>query len=161
MSRAPWGWPVAGSPVLTAREAAAAMALLMVRTEPAAHVIAFDTRCHEPELRAAQKLGQVLATMNRWCGDTDIAQPVLYALKRGLVVDGFVIVTDNETWAGDVHAAEALEAYRRDVNPDARIAVLATAANRGSVIDPADPLAFAACGFDAGVPRLVAEFLAA
>ena len=39
-------------------------------------------------------------------------------------------------------------------------ACLSTAATHGQVVDPEDPLAFGAAGFDAAVPRLVTEFLA-
>lgn len=154
-------WAFAGSPALKAREAGGAMALQMLRCEPKAHVIAFDTDCYEPGLSRRQRLDDVLRAMDRWGGGTDLAQPILYAYHRRLEVEGFVVVTDNETWAGQVHAAEALAAYRREVNPTARIAVLATAANRGSVVDPGDALAFGACGFDASVPQLLADFLAA
>ena len=79
---------------------------------------------------------------------------------RGLAADGFVVATDHETWAGRVHATEALARYRAEINPAAKVALLATAANGGQVVDPADPLAFGAAGFDAAVPRLVTDFLA-
>ncbi len=154
------GWPVAGSPVLRAYEAAGAVALTMLRTETAAQVIAFDTRVHQPSLSRRQRLDDVTKSLSRWGGGTDLSLPFLYALDRRLEVDGFVIATDHETWAGRVHAAEALDRYRAEVNPSAKVALLATAANGGQVIDPADPLAFGAAGFDAAVPRLVTGFMA-
>lgn len=54
---------------------------------------------------------------------------------------------------------QALARYRADVNPQARIAVLAVAANAGSVVPEDDALAFGASGFDAAVPTLLADFL--
>ena len=153
-------WPTAGSPVLSAAEAAAAMALLFVRTEREPIVVSFDTKVRQEALTPGQRLDDVMAKLaNRW-GGTDVAQPILYALRERLEVDAFVLLTDQETWAGQRHAQEALADYRAKVNPAARIACLSTAANHGQVVDPEDPLAFGAAGFDAAVPRLLADFLA-
>ena len=33
-------------------------------------------------------------------GGTDCAQPMLYAKRKKLAVDVFIVYTDNETWAG-------------------------------------------------------------
>lgn len=33
---------------------------------------------------------------------------MLYALDRGKAVDTFAVYTDSETWAGDIHPAQAL-----------------------------------------------------
>ena len=33
-------------------------------------------------------------------GGTDCAQPMLYAKKKRLEVDVFIVYTDSETWAG-------------------------------------------------------------
>ena len=38
---------------------------------------------------------------------TDCAQPMIWAQEHRVDVDTFVIYTDNETWAGDVHPAQA------------------------------------------------------
>jgi hypothetical protein len=56
---------------------------------------------------------------------------------------------------------QALARYRGRVNPIAKAVVLAVAANRGSVVNADDPLSFGACGFDATVPQLVADFVRA
>jgi 60 kDa SS-A/Ro ribonucleoprotein len=37
---------------------------------------------------------------------------MLYAQAKGREIDTFVIYTDSETWAGDVHPAQALADYR-------------------------------------------------
>ena len=41
-------------------------------------------------------------------GGTDCALPMLYATRKRLPVDAFVVMTDNETWAGNIHPVEAL-----------------------------------------------------
>ena len=128
--------PVAGSPVLSASEAAAAMAVQLVRTEPSVQVVSFDTGVRSEAVSQRQRLDDVVAQFaTRW-GGTDLAQPVIYALERKLPVDAFVVLTDHETWAGRRHAAQALADYRRRINPEAKVVLLATAANHGQVIDP-------------------------
>jgi 60 kDa SS-A/Ro ribonucleoprotein len=149
----------AGSPGLSCMEAAAAVAMQFVRVERHAHVVAFDTDVHQPAVTPTQRLDDVARSLARWNGGTDVAAPIAYALGGGLVVDAFVVITDNETWAGREHPVQALARYRQRLNPAAKIAVLAAAANRGAVVKDDDPLAFGACGFDAAVPQLVADFI--
>ena len=36
-------------------------------------------------------------------------------LRRRLPVDCFVVITDNETWAGDIHPVEVLRQYREGI----------------------------------------------
>ncbi len=104
------------------------------------------------------RLGQAFGT---WGGGTDVALPIHYAIERHLEVDGIVIVTDHETWYGHEHPIAAFERYRQQLNPRARLALLATAANQGSLVPDDDPACFGASGFDAAVPELLGEFLRA
>ena len=148
-----------GTSVLAPYEAGAALAMQYVRTEPHLHVVAFDTGVYTPALTPRQRLDDVARTFGQWGGGTNVALPVLHALERKLEVDAFVIVTDNETWAGDEHPDQALGRYRAKVNPEARIAVLAVTANQGAVVQEEDAGAFGVAGFDAAVPELVADFI--
>ncbi len=149
----------AGSPMLGCVEAAIAMAMLFVRTEKKVHTMAFDTIAHEFTMTRSQRLDDVINNMTRWGGGTNLSLPVAYALKNKLEVDAFVILTDSETWVGQAHPVQTLYQYRQQINPQARLVVLATAAHHGSIIDPTDPLSFGVAGFDAAVPQLVAEFI--
>lgn len=153
------GTRCAGSPVLTAHHAAAAMAMLFLRREKQAAVIAFDTQVHEPGLSPNQRLDDVVARLSQWGGGTDVALPMQYALQRRLMVDAFVLITDSETWAGRQHPIQALAEYRRQINPRAKAVVLAVAANGGSVVPDDDALSLGVAGFDAAVPQVVADFL--
>jgi 60 kDa SS-A/Ro ribonucleoprotein len=121
--------------------------------------MAFDTAAHEFTITRKQRLDDVMNSMTKWGGGTDLSLPVAYALKKKLTVDAFVILTDNETWAGREHAVQTLHQYRQRINPSAKLVVLASSANAGSVIDPNDPLSFGVAGFDAAAPQLVAEFI--
>jgi len=83
---------------------------------------------------------------------------MLYAQAQGLEVDTFVIYTDSETWAGDVHPAQALRDYRRASGIDARLVVVGMVSNGFSIADPADAGMLDVVGFDTATPQLVADF---
>lgn len=153
------GSSCAGSPILSAVEAAAAMATFLVRTESKAHVMAFDTAAREFPLTSTQRLDDVVASIVKWGGGTDLSLPVTYALERKLEVDAIVILTDSETWAGKQHAVQALYQYRQRINPQAKLVVMAATANGGTICDPSDPLSFGVAGFDAAAPQLVMDFI--
>lgn len=151
---------VAGSP-LTPREAAAAMALVTLATEHDAEVVAFQDKLMPLALSPRQRLDDaVRATANLPFGRTDCAQPMLYALQRGLRVDAFVIYTDNETWAGEVHPSEALRRYRRETGIDARLVVVGLTSTGFAIADPADAGMLDVVGFDAAAPQLIGDFIA-
>jgi 60 kDa SS-A/Ro ribonucleoprotein len=75
------------------------------------------------------------------------------------VFDAFIILSDNETWAGNQHCSQALAEYRKEVNPAARLVCCAMAANQASVVDPDDALSIGCAGLDANLPAIVAEFI--
>ena len=172
---------VAGMP-LTPREASAGLALVLTATEPMTHVIGFTGggRAWAPpgarqaavagvgaysrsvsELRISPRMrldDAVREVSDLPFGATDCALPMLYALERTLAVDTFVVITDNETWAGDIHPHEALERYRTAMGIDAKLIVLATSASKFSIADPADRGMLDIAGFDAAVPGLISAF---
>jgi 60 kDa SS-A/Ro ribonucleoprotein len=149
----------AGSPVLSCVEAAVAMAMLFVRTEKKVHTIAFDTEAYDFTITRKQRLDDVIKDIDKWGGGTDLSLPIAYALKKKLEIDAFVVVTDNETWAGQEHPIQMLYQYRARINPNTKLIVIATSANRGSVVEPNDPLSLGVAGFDASAPQLVTAFI--
>jgi len=160
---------VAGSP-LSPREAASAMALVLAATEPQTVTTAFTAAgasswmpgrnpISQLPLRASQTLDDVLAmTRSLPFGATDCALPMRYAAERGLEVDCFVVLTDSETWAGDVHPVKALQAYRKQSGIDARLVVIGMVSNGFSIADPADRGMLDVVGFDTATPALVSAF---
>jgi 60 kDa SS-A/Ro ribonucleoprotein len=81
-----------------------------------------------------------------------------YALDREREIDAFVIYTDSETWAGEVHPAQALTDYRRASGIDARLVVVGMVSNGFSIADPNDRGMLDVVGFDTATPQLVADF---
>lgn len=165
-----WGANV-GDSSLTAAEAAGALSLVIQKTEPQTHTVAFasaggrygyNNRGVEPiDISHSQRLDSVLNKMQsfrgKW-GGTDCALPMLYALENKIEVDTFIVITDNDTWAGNVHPHEALKKYRASVNPNAKMIVLATYPSRFSIADPNDAGMLDISGFDSSVPQIIAEF---
>ncbi|HVY88624.1 MAG TPA: TROVE domain-containing protein [Hyphomonadaceae bacterium] len=168
------GW-VAGAP-LSPREAAAAMALVTVATEPKVHTIAFTAKgdgfYQSPNsvspsdgvtpfpLSSKQRLKDVVDAMtNMPFGGTDCALPMLYALDQGIEADAFVVYTDSETWAGKIHPVEALKQYRAKTGIPAKLVVVGMVANRFSIADPNDAGMLDVVGFDTATPAVIADFL--
>ena len=93
-------------------------------------------------------------------GPTDCSLPMLWAKANKVEVDTFVVYTDNETWAGQVHPHQALRQYRDWSGIDARLAVVGLAANDFTIADPSDAGMLDIAGFDAAVPTLLTDFSA-
>ena len=94
-------------------------------------------------------------------GMTDCAAPIAWALQHKIATDGFVLITDNETWAGPRHVSTVLTEYRRRVNPAARVVVASMTAAGHSIVDPQDDGVLNIAGFDSSLPQLVASFVGA
>lgn len=91
-------------------------------------------------------------------GRTDCALPILHAMENNLRVDCFIILTDNETWAGSIHPHEALRQYRDKTGIPARMVTVAMQQNPSTIADPKDPLQLDVVGLDASVVSLVSNF---
>ena len=82
------------------------------------------------------------------------------ALKHRWAVDAFVVYTDNETWAGNIHPAQALQAYRERMGIAAKLVVVAMASNGFSIADPNDAGMLDVVGFDSATPQVISDFTA-
>lgn len=171
------GAPVFGIDALTCREASAGMALVTAATEPdhrfvaftkgtypsmwsATHGSAYDTGLSPLTISPRQRLDDVvrqIATLP--FGGTDCALPMVEALKHRWVVDAFVVFTDNETWAGNIHPAQALREYRERLGIAARLVVVAMTSNGFSIADPDDAGMLDVVGFDTATPGVLANFV--
>jgi len=167
------GAGVHGLPFLSCREASAAMALVTAATEPEHRFVAFTHGTH-PSAHSAyglhtgltsltisprQRLDDVLRmTAALPFGGTDCALPMVEALKHRWPVDVFVIYTDNETWAGSIHPAQALREYRERMGIAAKLVVVGMASNGFSIADPNDAGMLDVVGFDTATPEVIAGF---
>ena len=146
---------------LTPRVGAAAMSLVTYRTEPNSHVVAFCDRLVPIDISPKMSVRDVVrVTDNLSFGRTDCAQPMLYAMEKGLDVDTFLILTDSETWAGGIHPVQALNEYRRKTGIPARLIVVGMVSNGFSIADPNDAGMLDVVGFDSAAPAIIADFSA-
>lgn len=159
---------VAGVANLTPRVASAAMALVTAATERDHVFVAFTasgghtfsnpgitTLSISPRQRIADVVGEVEKLP---MGGTDCALPMLWAQKHRVDVDTFCVYTDNETWAGSVHPAQALRAYRDARGIPAKLVVVGMTSNGFSIADPLDAGMLDVVGFDASTPPVIADF---
>jgi 60 kDa SS-A/Ro ribonucleoprotein len=165
---------IAGS-CLSAREGSAAMALITAATEPDCEIIAFSapgpgryggmhgggepgiTRVSiSPRMRLADVIARIEAIP---MGGTDCALPMLWAARNKLNVSGFITYTDSETWAGDLHPAQALRQYRSEFVGDAKSVVVGMTSNGFTLADPDDRGMLDVVGFDTSAPAVIADFV--
>lgn len=171
------GSPIMGSP-LSAREGAAAMSLVTMNVEPWTHTIGFTSGGGEfvsphggraywgggvspLKLTKGMKLRSAVDYTARLSfGGTDCSLPMLYATAKKLPVDVFVVYTDSETWAGNVHPVQALREYRQKMGRDAKLIVVGMVSNGFSIADPDDGGMLDVVGFDTAAPNVMAAFAA-
>lgn len=163
---------VNGMEYLDCREASAAMALVTAASEPS-HMFTAFTKGTWPsrwgvqfgcglstlDISPRQRLDDVVHRISRLdFGGTDCALPMLQAIKHRWPIDLFVVYTDSETWAGQVHPAQALRQYRERMGIPARLVVVGMASNGFTVADPDDAGMLDVAGFDTVSPQLIADF---
>jgi 60 kDa SS-A/Ro ribonucleoprotein len=167
------GSMIAGS-CISAREASAAMALITAATEPEHEIIAFsaaaggyggmhgggESGITRVNLSPCMRLADVVKRVSSIpMGGTDCALPMLWAARNNLNVSGFITYTDSETWAGNIHPAQALRQYRNEFVGDAKAVVVGMTSNGFTLADPDDRGMLDVVGFDTSVPAVIADFV--
>ena len=111
-------------------------------------------------IHAKASLDVVLSAVQRsdW-GTTDISKGIVQAMKFRRVYDGFVVLTDNDVNSG-IKPSIALHQYRKALNIQAKLAVVATYVSDLSIADPRDKGMMDFCGFDSNGPKILQEFFA-
>ena len=145
---------------LTPRVCSAALANVFLKTEENVTARGFMTGLVDLGLTRDMTLDQTVRKIsNLSFGGTDCAQPMLDALKKREFYDTFVVITDNETWAGSCHPFEALQRYRSKINPFAKLAVVAMQPSRFTIADPSDAGMLDISGFDSAVFDVLRNFM--
>jgi 60 kDa SS-A/Ro ribonucleoprotein len=156
---------------ITPRDASAAMALITMKTEPVTHTVGFTSGSRYSSYRGSNAVtpldfgrastldGVIRKISNLPFGGTDCAAPMLYAMENKIEADAFVIYTDNETWAGNIHPHEALRDYRRKMGIDAKLIVVGMTSTGFTIANPDDPGMLDVVGFDSNAPNVMADFV--
>lgn len=155
-----WG-QIAGVPGLTPALGAAAMALVTAATEKRPPtIVAFSDELTVTDVSPKQRLDDVIDTISRIrMGGTDAALPWIKAEAEEWEIDACVTYTDDETWAGGVHPAQALNSYRRKMERPAKAVICSMVANAFSIADPEDAGQMDVVGFDTGTPQVLSDFI--
>ena len=172
------GGEVAGCPGLTPAFGAITLAMVAARRETNAHIMGFDHGMIDLNITEADTLDSALkkgSCLNY--GGTDCSLPMKYATQKGWDVDAFLVLTDSDTFYGDIHPSEALARYRkkrkdemgglRDGSPlrthkesaaHARLAVIGMTSSGFTIANPNDPGMLDVVGFDSATPQLLSNF---
>ena len=113
-------------------------------------------------LSPRQRLDDVVKTVSGLpFGGTDCALPMLWAVKNRVETDVFVVYTDSETWAGEIHPVQALRQYRDKMGIPAKLIVCGMVSNGFSIADPDDAGMLDVVGFDTATPTVMHDFTVA
>lgn len=155
---------------LSCAQVSGAVAMTIARTEPMYEIRGFtsgggygrgNSQLTDLGITARTSLSSAMQKVQKNnFGSTDCAQPMLYALENKIEIDTFVVITDNETWAGNVKPHQALKQYRDKMGIDARLAVFGVAASNFTIADPKDRGMMDFVGFDSNAPKVLADFSA-
>ena len=153
-----WG-EIAGVPGLSPSAATAALAVVAARTEPWTAIMGFDHGIRDLGVTAKDSIvdaTQKVSNING--GGTDASLPMTWALENKIKVDTFVVLTDNETWAGKIQPVQALEKYRQATGIGAKLIVVGMTSSGFTIADPNDAGMLDVVGFDGATPALMAKF---
>lgn len=150
---------MAGATPLRACEATAALSLVHANVEEDYHVFGFAHTFRDLGIRKGMTLDEATErAVQHNFGSTNISLAIEYALKNGIDVGGFIVMTDNEPNTGR-HVNLALREYRERKVEDARLVVVATTSTGYTVNDPNDKFGLDVVGFDPTIPSVVADFI--
>ncbi|XP_062337716.1 RNA-binding protein RO60-like [Osmerus eperlanus] len=137
--------------------AAAAMTMVLVRTEAEMQVVTYSEGVVGPcTITADMPLAQVTAELIKIpSGCTDCALPVLWASENEKLVDVFIIFTNNEAWFGQANPLETLRMYRHKTGIFSKLIVCGLTSNGLSIADPEDRGMLDICGFDLGAVDII------
>jgi 60 kDa SS-A/Ro ribonucleoprotein len=151
---------VIGSDSITPREAAAALAMLFMRKEPACTPVAFSDRIVPFPMNRSMTLDTVCRLCDRiTMGGTYCDLPMTWALENRVPIDVFMIFTDCETATRSMTPAAALKKYREVMGIDAKLIVFGFTSTGFTLADPQDSGMLDMVGFDASAPEAVREFM--
>jgi 60 kDa SS-A/Ro ribonucleoprotein len=139
--------------------AGAVIGMSLMRSEKQVAMYGFADNFRDLRLNSRMSLDEIMRrTDSLSFGGTDCALPMRFALNNKISVDDFVVITDNECWAGRIHPKQAIDKYRNATGIDAKLTVLATTPTEFSIADSTKNYMLDISGFDSSVPKLVQEF---
>ena len=170
---------IAGVPGLTPRMGSAAMAMVTYKTEKNVVIVAFASGTQKTDqiftfsiyyrqndgivpldISRAQRLDDVVRSVNSLpFGGTDCSLPMIWAAQNNIECDAIIVMTDSETWAGNIHPTQALDQYKQKMGIDCKLCVVGMISNGFSIADPDRNDMLDVVGFDTSTPNIVNQFI--
>lgn len=139
----------------------AAMSMFTARTEPYYQVMGFADQFRDLGISPSDSLENTVRKVQKQnFGSTNCSLPMIWARQNRVEVDTFLVMTDNETWAGNSHPHIELRNYRNNMGIDAKLVVAGVASTNFTIADPSDRGMMDVVGFDSNAPKVVADFSA-
>lgn len=153
-------WEDVPSINMTPRTASAVMAMVNYRVEENSLIWAFSHKMQDVNIYKTDSLNDVVRTLKSIpMGGTNCDLPMITARENRIPVDAFVIYTDDETWAGDTHPAQELEAYRESMSINSKLVVVGMTSTNFTIADQLDPFQIDVAGISSGTPSMISSFI--
>jgi len=147
---------VSGGADIACCEVAATMALATAKAERNYIIRGFSHQFVDLGITASDSFTNAVAkTRKNNFGSTDASLAYQWATNNKIHVDVFCTWTDNESFAGYQHPSQALDRYRRQINPNAKAVYISLAPYNITQVDPSDPLSYDIAGFDPSAPKVI------
>jgi len=144
---------------ITAAEAAAATAAVIAKREKNYVMMGFSGTFIDLGFTAKDSMQTILTkTADLNFGYTNCALPMIYALEKKIPVDVFVVLTDNETWHGNIHPTQALAAYNKLMGRVAKLVVVGFTATEFSIAEQGNPNMLDIVGMDPSFMEAIEKF---
>lgn len=151
-------WNASVGSDLSAAQAAAAMSMVTARLEPFSMVTGFALNVRDLGISPNMDFATILRkTRDQNFGSTNPSALIEFARSRRMEIDTFMVITDNEVNSGR-HVHQTLRQYRTEINPNAKMVVMAVTSTGFTIADPQDRGMLDVVGFDSNAPKIVADF---
>lgn len=138
-------------------EAAAAMTTVQCRQAVNNYVVGVDTNIHSNlNITETTSFGEVTRMFSHWRGGgTNLGLALEHLINNKIEADVVIFYTDNENNRG-VSVTTLFDKYRRLVNPNAKLIVVAFEANETNIADTTRPYIYEVCGIDNNTASIIA-----
>lgn len=152
---------VAGIECMNARELSVAFAMILRDIELKCEINGFSSKFIPLDISPLASLEKNIDSVSGLpFNNTDCSIPMMNAIENDKKVDVFIIITDSETNCNRIKPSEALKRYREHSGiKNAKLIVVAMAANKFTLADPNDPNMLDIVGFSESTYDAIQEFV--
>lgn len=140
---------ISGMANMTGREAAAAIGLVYAKTNPTTHMIGFATTAQEIGFSSMTRIDDVIKWIETYgiANGTDCGVPFQYAEANQWDIDGVLMITDSQSWAGSRYASVAKKSLEAKLGHPVKWVNIQTTVQGSQIQDPRDKDGMEMAGF--------------